>query len=136
VLSALDASAPFDTIEGLRDGIAHGAIDLNHAIKTAETYMELIRNAVHFTVMRILGFNEGAAKSMLVRPNVSDRFTPRYVLIGSLEFEPPPYDNFDGQPDVQSVLLGVKTEKVGDKLNISPSLSFRILTPGAKLAVR
>ena len=136
VLSALDPSTPFDTVEGLRDGIAHGAIDLNGAMQTAKTYVELVRNAVHFTVMRILGFDEGVAKSVLIRPSVSGRFTPHFVLVGSLEIEPPPFDNFGSQPDIQPILGEVKTEKAGDKLNLTPKLSCPFLGPNAKLTVR
>ena len=136
VLAALDPTVPFHAVEGLRDGIAHGAIDLNTAMQTAKSHMELVRNAVQFTVMRILGFDEAAAKQALSRPSVSSKFTPHFVLVGSLEIEPPPFDNFGSQPVVEPILGEVKTTRSGDKLNLAPSMSFRFLGPSAKLTVR
>lgn len=137
IFARLNLLREFSKLKDLRDGVAHGFIDLNDATKLASTHIEDVRKSLRLMVTRIIQCDENLMAPALARASHKGSFVPHCRLVGTINIDPPGVNNFDDQPQLNPHYHEVKTTRNGDKLDISPGMrvAMQAQLPGTKITL-
>lgn len=116
IFKRLGHSEVFDTLQGLRDAIAHGNLTLQEATQTASDYLEVTRNALILTVLRIINVDATATDQIVNQPSYKGKARPHRRYLAKMSFVPVDVDNFEGQPNIRVLLQKETFAKSGQNL--------------------
>jgi hypothetical protein len=126
VLDRLGYPHVFDTLKGLRDGLAHGNFSLADVNSTASSNLELVRRALLLMVLRILKVEQEVCDRVLRSDGYKGKVIPRMKYLASIRCEPGDVSRLDTHPVMEFTIDRMVATKDGDKLTLQPTLN---LTP-------
>lgn len=120
VFARLGEGGVFDTLEGLRNDIAHGDLDVNSANQLALANSELTRKAVLFMVLRIIKCDEVCRNRLLALKAYKGSFVTRLTLRTTAQFQPGSVNSVLGHPQLEAQLESLSVTPNGDKVDLQP----------------
>lgn len=124
VFLRLQESNSFDTLEDLRNEIAHGNMDLVGANHLATSKLELVRKALLLAVMRIIGCSERVINSMLAKNAYKGSFVTRLEIRGALRCQPGDVSSLEGHPRIEGSLNSVTITPNDATFTMRPDIRF------------
>ncbi len=116
----------FESLKGLRNGLAHGYVSLVDAVRIASNNIELVRKTLVVMILRILKCDEKIIAQVADQIAYKGKFAPYYKHVGTIRLRPGSVSDFENQPLIEMQCDAVHTERAGDKLNFSPTLNFTL----------
>tara|TARA_R110002167_G_scaffold148524_2_gene341497 strand:- start:4245 stop:5522 length:1278 start_codon:yes stop_codon:yes gene_type:complete len=124
LFARLNEPGSFDTLEGLRNEIAHGNLDLDAANQMAIGNLELVRKALLLAVMWIVKCDDGTRDNTLAKLAYKGTFVTRLRLQAKIRCQPGDIKVLEGHPQIEAVLNGVQVTPKGETANITPDWRF------------
>lgn len=121
VLADLGRSDLFETLKGLRDGLAHGNISLSEARELAVSNIDLVRRALALMILRVLWVDSTVADRVIARVGRKGKFAGYVKDIAIIQFEPGDVRDLGDHPLIEVTLDRVEAIPEGDKLTLKPT---------------
>jgi hypothetical protein len=125
VFRRLGEEARFDTLETLRNRIAHGFLKMDEAIHTASANIDLARKALVLMILRILKVEEATCNAIVSQMAYKGTFRTQARLYARIDFDPGDVKKLAGHPEIATSLADPQYTKAADRLMVQPNVNFR-----------
>jgi len=125
VFEVLGHADKFTELETLRNEIAHGNLKLLAATQKAISNLNLVRNALHFMVLRIIGCDQGVKAKIMAQKPYKGMVVTNLKFVAKVSCTPGDVKKLNGHPEFNPILGNLTVVPNGDKIDITPEWDYK-----------